>query len=438
MPESEVQSVCRAGAEMPHQASVYEKIVSDVLAGRAPVYKDYAAEWRRRGHHREEFAVFAEYAGYAAKLVCAPDFEIGAAVRAARTAQISRHLIPEFLFTPAEKKTILRAEEKGRIKAGQVIAFSGCRRKVFGCDYSGLPDDTDAFVVFSGHPGAAGPAVFAWFNHFRRTGRAVKLIFLGLTDNQGNSDFTDSSLIYNVGSEQEMYRRYFKAMGVSHEIIDECVSVPYDISTEDNIARLAEIKNKIFGAREVKFVMFGYPVYQTRIATEFAWAFQKMEDEGNCFGVNFIMPSYRPSQNEYDRYFSYDNLNGIAADIIIGNCMAHPYRVKNQPRFDIGLGTYPEAYKRILPLSLVYSYPNVAAELAGTDIKTAAVLKILRTIQHRTYGYEHPQKTDRQISYNVMQTRRLLLERGLVSRELSRGGYRLPREEYLRRLASCR
>ena len=27
---------------MPHQASVYEKIVSDVLAGRAPVYKDYA------------------------------------------------------------------------------------------------------------------------------------------------------------------------------------------------------------------------------------------------------------------------------------------------------------------------------------------------------------------------------------------------------------
>ncbi len=301
-----------------------------------------------------------------------------------------------------------------------------------------MPDDTDAFVVFSGHPGAAGPAVFAWFNHFRRTGRAVKLIFLGLTDNQGNSDFTDSSLIYNVGSEQEMYRRYFKAMGVSHEIIDECVSVPYDISTEDNIARLAEIKNKIFGAREVKFVMFGYPVYQTRIATEFAWAFQKMEDEGNCFGVNFIMPSYRPSQNEYDRYFSYDNLNGIAADIIIGNCMAHPYWVKNQPRFDIGLGTYPEAYKRILPLSLVYSYPNVAAELAGTDIKTAAVLKILRTIQHRTYGYEHPQKTDRQISYNVMQTRRLLLERGLVSRELLRCGYRLPREEYLRRLASCR
>ena len=156
MPESEIQSVCRAGAEMPHQASVYEKIVSDVLAGRAPVYKDYAAEWRRRGHHREEFAVFAEYAGYAAKLVCAPDFEIGAAVRAARTAQISRHPIPEFLFTPAEKKTILRAEEKGRIKAGQVIAFSGCRRKVFGCDYSGLPDDTESYTHRSGRTGRAG------------------------------------------------------------------------------------------------------------------------------------------------------------------------------------------------------------------------------------------------------------------------------------------
>lgn len=97
---------------MPHQASVYEKIVSDVLAGRAPVYKDYAAEWRRRGHHREEFDVFAEYAGYAAKLVCAPDFEIGAAVRAARTAQISRHLIPEFLFTPAEKRLFSERKKK--------------------------------------------------------------------------------------------------------------------------------------------------------------------------------------------------------------------------------------------------------------------------------------------------------------------------------------
>lgn len=141
---------------MPHQASVYEKIVSDVLAGRAPVYKDYAAEWRRRGHHREEFAVFAEYAGYAAKLVCAPDFEIGAAVRAARTAQISRHLIPEFLFTPAEKKTILRAEEKGRIKAGQVIAFPAAGEKFSAAI---IPDCRTIRTLLSSFPGIPVPPV---------------------------------------------------------------------------------------------------------------------------------------------------------------------------------------------------------------------------------------------------------------------------------------
>ena len=300
-----------------------------------------------------------------------------------------------------------------------------------------MPEDTEAFVVFSGHPGAASPAVYAWFKHFRRTGNAVKLIFLGLKDNQGNSDFTDSSLVYNVGSEQEMYRRYFKAMGVSHEIVDECISEAYDISTEDNITRLADIKNKIWGDKEVKLVMFGYPVYQTRIATEFAWSFAGMEKDGKCKGVNFIMPSYKPSQSEYERYFSYDNLNGIASDIIIGNCTAHPYRVKGEPRFDIGWGKYPEAYKKILPLSLVYSYPNVAHELAGTDIKVATVLKILRAIQHKTYGYEQPKKTDKQISYNVLEMRRRLIDERLTSKELIREGYNLSKNEYLERLQAC-
>lgn len=174
---------------MPHQTSVYEKIVSDILAGRTPVYKDYAAEWRRRGHHREEFAVFAEYAGYAAKLVCTPDFEIGAAVRAARTAQISRHLIPEFLFTPAEKKTILRAEEKGRIKPDRSLLFPAAGEKSSAAITPDCRTIRTLFVVFSGHPGAASPAVFAWFNHFHRTGPGGKADFFRPDGQSGQFGF---------------------------------------------------------------------------------------------------------------------------------------------------------------------------------------------------------------------------------------------------------
>lgn len=424
---------------MSHQISVYERIVTEICQGRDVKYQDYAEEWRRRGHYREEFATFVKYVRYANNLVNEKDFTLKRAIEKAKQAgkTITKEPIPEFLLLPSEKKTILKAEDQGRIKAGEVIKFKGYSRAIIGCDYIKLPEDTDAFVVFSGHPGAASPAVYAWFKHFRRTGKAVKLLFLGLKDNQGNSDFTDSSLVYNVGSEQEMYRRYFKAMGVSHEIVDECISEAYDISTEDNITRLADIKNKIWGDKEVKLVMFGYPVYQTRIATEFAWSFAGMEKDGKCKGVNFIMPSYKPSQSEYERYFSYDNLNGIASDIIIGNCTAHPYRVKGEPRFDIGWGKYPEAYKKILPLSLVYSYPNVAHELAGTDIKVATVLKILRAIQHKTYGYEQPKKTDKQISYNVLEMRRRLIDERLTSKELIREGYNLSKNEYLERLQAC-
>ena len=201
---------------MSHQISVYERIVTEICQGRDVKYQDYAEEWRRRGHYKEEFATFVKYVRYANNLVNEKDFTLKSAIEKAKQAgkTITKEPIPEFLLLPSEKKTILKAEDQGRIKAGEVIKFKGYSRAIIGCDYIKLPEDTEAFVVFSGHPGAASPAVYAWFKHFRRTGKAVKLIFLGLKDNQGNSDFTDSSLVYNVGSEQEMYRRYFKAMGV--------------------------------------------------------------------------------------------------------------------------------------------------------------------------------------------------------------------------------
>ena len=70
-------------------------------------------------------------------------------------------------------------------------------------------------------------------------------------------------------------------------------------------------------------------------------------------------------------------------------------------------------------------------------VKIATVLKILRAIQHKTYGYEHPKKTDKQISYNVLEMRRRLLEENLTDKGLIREGYGLSKQEYLGRLRSC-
>lgn len=194
---------------------------------------------------------------------------------------------------------------------------------------------------------------------------------------------------------------------------------PKDISTADNIEMLAEIRNRFFDKqRDVNFVMFGYPAYQKRIASEFAFGFQHLEDEGIVAGTNFFIPDVPIIKEEKDRYLSYDDLNGIAQDIIIGNCMAHPYRVSAGGRFDSKLGEYPEKFKPLLPLSLVYSYPNVANELAGTDIRVASIMKILRAMQHQVNEWENPKKVDISIKKCACELRKKLIKKGLVSNDI--------------------
>ena len=169
--------------------------------------------------------------------------------------------------------------------------------------------------------------------------------------------------------------------------------------------------------------MFGYPAYQKRIASEFAFGFQKMEKNPNkderVAPTNCIMPVVKTEQNPRLRYLSYDDLDGIAQDIIVGNCLAHPYRVSAGGRFDSKLGKYPEKLKPLLPISLVYSYPNVANELAGTDTKTGTVMKLLRAVQHRVYGWEDPKRVDSTMMYNVTMLRKRLARKGLLSAEVA-------------------
>ncbi len=404
---------------MNYRPTVFEQIVTDYLNNTLKDFSQYEKAWLQRGYNQTDFMQYIEDIKYAHNLTLSPDFNVVKASNIAKEYVKNRKDIVTFKLTEDEKKIVLDAEDNGRIKQGQTIKYDGYSRQIKGVDYLNLPPEIDAFVIFSGHPGSGAAAVEAWYNDFKRTGKPKKLVFLGLHDNQGNTNFTQSDLKFNVKSEVEMYVRFFKACGVHKNFVKECLVTPKDISTADNIELLAQIRNKFFDTnKDVNFVMFGYPAYQKRIASEFACGFQQLEDKKKVAGTNFYIPDVPVSQNESDRYLSYDNLNGIAQDIIIGNCMAHPYRVQQGVRYDSNLGAYPRKYKPLMALSLVYSYPNVANELAQTDTKVASVMKILRAMQHKVNGWEDPKRVDDTIKKCVCNLRKRLVQRGLVSNDI--------------------
>ena len=425
--------------KLSYRPTVYEQIVIDFLAGKELDYSSYKEELVLRGWKEERyFDAYIQDIEFIKNLMEGPDFNLRIMADFVKKNHPSNDKnVLCFLLTDAEKAIVLAAEQKGAFKDGEVVGYEGYGRKIEAHDYHKLPENADAYVIFSGHPGSAESAVEAWFEDYKRTGKAKKLVFLGLYDNQGNTDFSQKGLKFNTGSEVEMYVRYCQEIGISEEIIRECLIKPTDTSTKENTALLAEIRNKFFDRnREVNFVMFGYPAYQKRIASEFSFEFQRMENEGMANGetlapTNFIMPVVKIEQNAKYRYLSYDNLDGIAQDIIIGNCLAHPYRVEAGGRFDSKFGVYPKKFKPLLPLSLVYSYPNVANELAGTDIKVATVMKLLRAIQHSVYGWEDARRVDGTIMYNALTLRKRLAHKGLLSAEVAFHGCRQHKKDNL-------
>ena len=430
-----------------YKPTVYEQIVQDFLSGKEPKFEDYKEELALRGWVEERyFDRYIEDLKYIKSLMDAPDFNLRQAMdnvkkRAVQDGEengadkLHKKDVLKFSLTDEEKELVLKAEAMGAVKDGEEIEYEGYDKKIVCADYENLPPQTDAFVVFSGHPGSAEPAIEAWLTDFKKTGQPKKLIFLGLYDNQGNTDFSQEGLKYNTGSEVEMYVRYCRDLGVPEEILKECLMTPTDTSTKDNTALLAEIRNKYFDKdKDVSFAMFGYPSYQRRIASEFSFEFNKMEKEGSVAPTSFIMPAVPISHDEHDRFLSYDNLDGIAQDIIVGNCMAHPYRVWAGGRFDSKLGEYPEELKPLLPISLVYSYPNVANELAGTDLKVGTMMKLLRAEQHAAYEFENPRAVDFSIKRNLGNVAKRLVLKGLTTAELIWNGNKLKAQEALKRI----
>lgn len=436
---------------MSYKPTVYEQIVTDYLNGKELDYNEYKAELASRGwKDKRYFDAYVEDIKYIKGVMDDID---GGKINLRQAADIVKKNHPSaqndvlyFSLTDDEKKLVLDAEDKGSFKyeleRGESIKYDGYDREIKVAESNNLPRNTDAFVIFSGHPGAAEPAIEAWFEDVKRTGKPKKLIFLGLYDNQGNTDFSNANLKYNTGSEVEMYVRYCRDAGIPDSIINECLVTPKDTSTEENTALLAEIRDKYFDTqKDVNFAMFGYPAYQKRIASEFAYQFQKMEYDGKVAPTNFIMPVVKTEKNASYRYLSYDNLEGIAQDIIVGNCLAHPYRISAGGRFDSKLGEYPEELKPLLPISLVYSYPNVAKELAGTDMKVATMMKLLRAVQHQTYGWENSKAVDNTMQYNNLHLKRRLAKKGLMAVGLMKFGKYFSKEmlpEYFRNILNKR
>ncbi|MBR1600569.1 MAG: hypothetical protein IJ677_03225 [Alphaproteobacteria bacterium] len=410
---------------MSYKPTVYEQIVTDYLSGKKLDYDNYKNELAARGWKDKRY--FDAYVKDMEYIKGVMDKIDNGEMNLRQAADVVKNNHPTekkdvlyFSLTDEEKKLVLEAEDKGSFKyeleKGENIKYDGYDREITLAPANNLPHNTDAFVIFSGHPGSAEPAIEAWFEDLNRTGKPKKMVFLGLYDNQGNTDFSNTNLKYNTGSEVEMYVRYCRDAGIPEEVIKECLVTPKDTSTEENTALLAEIRNKYFDKdKDVNFAMFGYPAYQKRIASEFAFQFQKMENEGKVAPTNFIMPVVKTEKNANYRYLSYDNLDGIAQDIIVGNCLAHPYRVSAGGRFDSKLGAYPEKLKSLLPISLVYSYPNVANELAGTDMKVGTMMKLLRAIQHKAYAWENAKRVDRTMQYNNLHLRRRLAKKGLLT-----------------------
>ncbi|MBQ8482365.1 MAG: hypothetical protein IJ532_07525 [Alphaproteobacteria bacterium] len=410
---------------MSYKPTVYEQIVTDYLDGKKLDYNDYKNELAERGwadkRYFDAYIKDMEYIKGVMEQINKGEINLRQAADVVKNNHPSaKEDVLYFSLTNKEKKLVLEAEDKGsfkyELKNKETVKYDGYKREIRVAKASHLPHDTDAFVIFSGHPGSAEPAIEAWFEDLKRTAKPKKLVFLGLYDNQGNTDFSNSNLRYNTGSEVEMYVRYCRDAGIPEQVIKECLVTPKDTSTEENTALLAEIRNKYFSKnKDVNFAMFGYPAYQKRIASEFAFQFQKMENEGKVAPTNFIMPVTKTEKNADYRYLSYDNLDGIAQDIIVGNCLAHPYRVNAGGRFDSKLGEYPEELKPLLPISLVYSYPNVANELAGTRTDVGTMMKLLRAVQHKTYGWEDASRVDSSMSYNNLHLKRRLAKKGLLT-----------------------
>lgn len=353
-------------------------------------------------------------------------------------AEAARYKIPNYHLTEREENVILEAEEYGRGKPGLLLEYDSKfgKKQVVSINYRQIPANQnnriDVVLVYSGHQQTAHKAVELMYRYLKNNSHFPDYVFnIGFEDNQNMTDF-NPSFKYRKRSEADTYANEEVAMGLPESYIRKLWLNPTDTDTWQNIKVVASLKRR-FGIEKCNLIIVGYPVYQLRTATEFAWGLEHSEDAPDC---NIIIADIPPKKKgmatmseaagkDYDEYrvLSYDQPLYQLGDLSLANCCAHIHlRIegKDQIRYKFPwLGEYPEAFKELAVMFMAYSYPNVTRDLCGDDEEVAGAMKILRYLQLCEYDKGMSGKAmDEQEDWYIKQTINMLQREGLTGKGL--------------------
>ena len=346
--------------------------------------------------------------------------------------------IPNYNLTDEEYQTILEAEEYGRGKPGVLLDYCGKfgHKKVLSIDYRAVPANKDGRIdvvlVYSGHQQTGHKAAELMYNYLLNHSKFPDYVFnIGFEDNQNMTDF-NPAFKYRKRSEADTYANEEIALGLPENYVRKLWLDPTDTDTWQNIKVVASLKRR-FGIEKCNLIIVGYPVYQLRTATEFAWGLDHAEDSPDCNIIIADIPPKRrgmasmkeASGRDFDEYrvLSYDQPLYQLADLSLANCCAHIHlrtSGDDQIRYAIpGLGEYPDSFKKLAVMFMAYSYPNVTRELCGDDEEVAGAMKILRYLQLCKYDKGMSgEAMDRQEDWYVKQTVSKLQREGLTGKAI--------------------
>ena len=157
---------------LSYKPTVYEQIVQDFLDDKELKFENYQKQLAERGwEDKRYFDAYVQDIKYIKHLMDSPDFNLRKVADIVKRNHPSKNEdVLRFSLTDEEKEIVLKAEEMGAVREGEKIEYDGYDKKIECADYKNLPTDADAFVIFSGHPGSAEPAIEAWLTDLKNTG----------------------------------------------------------------------------------------------------------------------------------------------------------------------------------------------------------------------------------------------------------------------------
>lgn len=349
------------------------------------VVKEYAKcmanyVWMPNSKNYHKFEAIAHKAGIENPLRNISDIEVNAGMMK----------IPNYRLFESEVDTILAAEEYGRGPRGVILDYCDGsnfgNKQVISVDYRKIEANRggrqDVILVYSGHQLTGHRATELIYRYLKNNGKLPEHIFnIGFEDNQNMTDFSPEYQ-YRKRSEADTYTNEEIALGLPEEYVRKLWLDPNDTDTWQNIKVVASLKER-FGIEECNLIIIGYPVYQLRTATEFAWGLGHAENAPDC---HITIADIEPQKYMEERILSYDQPLYQLGDLSLMNCCAHIHLRHNDARYPLpNLAEYPESFKRLGAMFMAYSYPNVYSAMLGSegkekerDEEVASIMKILR------------------------------------------------------------